>query len=535
MKKHIRNSLQILALTMGVSLTATAITGDNQKHSKKVSIANEVDLQDKSIDNARTNNEARKFGFSEKWFEHMEVYQNLTPVEPITSFDGGYYHKCYTNDMCYGVSLSLNDNQAYEKSNSLEWISVGDYTKLEQNMPSQRIILIGKLTGVLADLLKNDADLINNVQAINGPIIIKKNKWTDQDKLRLIGAYEAGFSIAIIKPTENELKDIALLLGIADQSQQTKHINNLAIYAVEKNTQGGYRELSIDDDTATNNTAPNFIAEESILVSTYLNWLLESNKSLNNKWLEIQVNAEIIPGFDNLEAIAAQFEFRKTHNYSNNIHQLTTYAWSVYKKETQEDWFYIKQIGIFSANNAFTPPGNGITDFYVMNTFISDYLNNPALFLADFSPSTTENTTTTTSGITWSLGGNLSFDSAGGGGGISAGVEINNSFSFSTQDVTVMSYVGTQLNNATWQFNISQNPNYIPSVGVSSFKPITQWIWKTKNELRMNYPDGLPITQEFITGIHDVNCSFWSGCDNANYRNSGIQEDKFTIPWPRRS
>lgn len=188
---------------------------------------------------------------------------------------------------------------------------------------------------------------------------------------------------------------------------------------------------------------------------------------------------------------------------------------------------------------------------------MNGYLNDSAVFLDQSSPITTTGVTRISSSTSWSLSGKLSGNAKcatddkcelGVGAEISAGVSVNNSFSYDIPDVTVRNQSGTSLNNASWDFAIA-SPAWtngfgcigfnglgpLAAVSGSTFQPVAQWIWRVGAPVRAKQPAGLPITVNFSTRVRHI--YYGPGC-NWNMTNwnhpSGVLVGSMVVPWPAK-
>jgi hypothetical protein len=274
--------------------------------------------------------------------------------------------------------------------------------------------------------------------------------------------------------------------------------------------------------------------------------------------------------FKNLQDVVRSYESRMVFPFRKNVHVLTTNVWTVHNSELNEDWFYVRQQGNFSAasellplalvNNISPTEGNDrgrFTDLYNLNTYVDGYTGNTAVFLDTSSPITTTGVTKITSSVSWSLSGKLSGAAKcasdnkceiGGGAEITGGVQVNNSYSYDIPDITVLNQSGTSLNNASWDFAIAwpawtngfgcigfSGLGPLAPISGSTFQPVTQWIWRVSSSVRASRPAGLPINVAFRSRVRHI---YYGPACNFNMTNwnqeSGTLLGSMIVPWPAR-
>jgi hypothetical protein len=545
---------------------------------------------------------AENYAYAEEFFAYLEG-TGFIPTAPITSLEGGeYYHRCYENGECFGVSLTSQDGYVYRKSIDRRWERLD---LLEQLLPVRSplpVRRLGKINGDLADNLSYKTKTAVKEELGEAyrktPLKLGDKKWTAQDRSRIRRAFKAGVPVAIIDATPEEVARLRKQAGAKGAAALPDGVRALEAYGIDRDTEGNLYELMIfspvtaskaivavssgNESTGTvwrtheeESAFADSEATQSIRTRELVEWLEDDkarDRLASSRIAEAQaaLAGDDKDKFKNLEEVVQSTETRMVFEFRNNIHALTTNVWSVHNATVNEDWFYVRQRGTFSAANELLPLARvnnrtseegddrgRFTDLYNINTYVTGFGGNPAVFLEQSSPITTSGVAKITSNVTWNLNGKLSGNAkcgsdgkceAGGGAEIGGGVMVSSSYSYDIPDVTVRNQSGTALNNANWDFAIA-SPHWkdgfgclgfwglgpLAPVSGATFQPVTQWIWRVGPEVRASVPAGLPITVDFRTRVRHI--YFGPAC-NWNMTNwsqeSGTLAGSMVVPWPAK-
>ncbi len=129
-----------------------------------------------------------------------------------------------------------------------------------------------------------------------------------------------------------------------------------------------------------------------------------------------------------------------------------------------------------------------------LDAWVTGYENNPPMVrMMRSSPETANNQTSITSGVSYSLGGEVALD----GPKVTGGISIESSETVIVSDCNVYNQSNDRQNNAHWLYEFRRcdasgtwkdhlsNP---PALAVTTFQPINQWIWKMAPQVRAARP-----------------------------------------------
>lgn len=544
---------------------------------------------------------AEIYSTAEKWFHSLETDQGYVPIVPITLLDGGYYHRCYDNGTCFGVKLDAQDGVTYTKQGDNAWERLGTLEELLPSLPSLPVRELGKLKGDLAEDMQYEVEPAKKAALHAGfrkaPLVLGDKKFTRALDQHARHAFKADVPLAMLNASAEDVGRLRKDAGLRGMAPLPAGLETVEAYGIDRDTEGNVYELmvlaptalpeaSVDvysGDAKTGATittthqedapSPDSDPLRSIRTEEMIRWLQDDQARDRTALQRAAAGRAALAAddqFKNLQDVVRSYESRMVFNFRKNVHALTTNVWTVHNSEFNEDWFYVRQQGIFSAANELLPlalvnnisPTEGndrgrFTDLYNLNTFVDGYTGNPAVFLDQSSPITTTGVTKISSSVSWNLTGRLSGNAKcasdnkceiGGGAEISGGVTVSNSYSYDIPDVTVRNQSGNSLNNASWDFAIAW-PNWtngfgcigftglspLAAVSGSTFQPITQWIWRVGSAVRASRPAGLPITVNFRTRVRHI--YYGPGC-NFNMTNwnqeSNVLAGNMVVPWPAK-
>ncbi len=538
------------------------------------------------------NDDAGFYGRAERFFNWAEkTYgaQLQAPSNPVSDEDNGYYFRCYQSTLCLGVRADgyvyFYDGKAISRLNPLD--------SYLQGVEKPPVRLIGTLEGKFADDVAAFFDLTSYSGAT--PLLLGKGALTSRYLDIVASVVKAGLPVVLINPSEAEINQLRGLAGLPPADLLPIGVSNVDAYALDTNAEGDVYDFILLPDVApppgvarvvgldlttlvyndnlsstqTNDAEPDSAGLQSARLRLLADWLaLDGMRNLPNlrtAQVRSQLNGFAADPFKNMEDIVKSTESRFVWRFWSNVHTLTTNVWSVHNRTLNEDWFWVRQQGLFSAANAIhadkdTDRGR-FTSYYGVDTFVEGWDNNTSVFLSQSSPETIQKTAKATSSMTWNLSGELngSFKlsadkdpsgEAGGGGKISGGISVNSSYSYDIPDVAVINQSGTRVNNAGWAFEIAR-PYYntigfgclgelgtkglgpMAQVSRGTFLPVMQWLWRVGSDVRAALPNGLPIRINFKTRIGHIyfgRTCVWNLTDWSN-ESSGLT-GQMTVPWP---
>src|ERR1043166_6056613 len=232
-----------------------------------------------------------------------------------------------------------------------------------------------------------------------------------------------------------------------------------------------------------------------------------------------------------------------------NQYQVSSFVYSCYQKNTGESWFYVQNFWIMAAANSYVKSGDQqnywYADSYSMNSWPSNYLNNPAaVSTIQSSPVTTTGSTTTTSGVSYNVGGSVGYEDGGVVGSVSGGMTIENSTTIEIPDVSVTNNTNNSGNNANWSFTMPRctgiddgcvNSMTEPkTVSISTFQPLTQWIMRVANYANAAQLDlTIQLNMEWCNSYMGECNIFGCNCDiDTQTWNPTIGAVTYSVPFP---
>jgi hypothetical protein len=543
---------------------------------------------------------AEIYSTAEKWFHSLETQQGYTPTAPVTLLDDGYYHRCYDNGTCFGVSLDTQDGVTYKKQGDNAWERLGTLEELLPSLPSMLVRELGTIDGDLAEDMRYEVEPAKKASLgaalRKTPLVLGGKKLTRAADHRARHVFKADVPLAMLNASAQEVERLRKDVGVKGMAALPAGLETVEAYGIDRDTEGNVYELmvlpppttlpeaSVDvytgdattgaTITTTHQEAAPFADSDplrSIRTEELIEWLRDDearDRTAQQRAAAGRAVLEADDQFKNLQDVVRSYESRMVFPFRKNVHALTTNVWTVHNNELNEDWFYVRQQGIFSAANELLPlalvnnisPTEGndrgrFTDLYNITTFVDGYAGNPAVFLDQSSPITTTGVTKISSSVSWNLSGKLSGAAKctsdnkceiGGGAEITGGVSVNNSYSYDIPDVTVRNQSGTNLNNASWDFAIAwpawtngfgcigfSGLGPLAAVSGSTFQPITQWIWRVGSAVRSSRPAGLPITVNFRTRVRHIYYGPFCNFNMTNWnQESDVLVSNMLVPWP---
>jgi|GEM_PF-1968834 len=369
-------------------------------------------------------------------------------------------------------------------------------------------------------------------------------------KQGLLATYRKSFPIILIRGGETEINTLLEILERVPNYKLPKNYPYAELFAVSTELVGnfslsiyppGSSDSSSTPGTSSGDNTSGLLARADALRS----WIAKSgtrtmSKALADSRANATKAANEISKSDLTELAQAEHDEKMFTDSDNNTYKFIYTMYPFHQFTTSDgkeyDWLYIEQEGILSAEPYYAKLGgnHSCTDIdkltYVMDhqtkqlPAYSNYCTNSIDMyritnkITDItsgfglqggsSPSTTNEKTTTTSGISFDLSGDFGLkgnakyaqkDGPEAGVEVSAtvkgGVSISTEKTFETYDCTVENISGNEA--PAWQYKFTRPTQYgwyavlcmlnePVKLSRSTFQPIQKWIWRFSPEFREN-------------------------------------------------
>lgn len=518
---------------------------------------------------------AHAYNEAEQWFHEWEANNHATPLEPVTLIRDGFFQRCYQPDVakvCFGVAVGTIDGFLWKQINDGQWV-------IEMPMPAmsdQLAVVLGKLRGKLGnDLLEYLDKATGSATKEAKTVVLGEGALTNANSATIRQAYKANQAIILLNATASEVARLQRMIKLTGYYRLPDSDRVLDAFAVRMDEKGDVKTIkvmrpqklpdSISKEGASSTPlieaqiAEDSDALQAIRTGKLMELLREASQAVPS--LPADPMAETMPNgneFAPLEATVRSVEGHMVFQFRKNTHTLTTNVWSIHQSVNDEDWFYVRQKGSFSAageilDDAKTLGGyhrrGYFTDMYSVRTGVNGYdISSPSVWLSDTSPKTTSETERVTSSTEWNLGGEVSGTGkcetggkceVGGGVKVSGGVKSGYSRTFDIPDMSLVNE--SSGNQAAWSFDIAQ-PYYklwswpwqdggifeLKKLSYGTFEPTLQWYWKVNREVRDRRREGLPVYVHFKTRVRYMAAG---GMMNKEYP-SGVLTETMLVPWP---
>lgn len=150
---------------------------------------------------------------------------------------------------------------------------------------------------------------------------------------------------------------------------------------------------------------------------------------------------------------------------------------SLRSSPTEAEWPCVPNLNILDRD----PQLKGVNN-YASNNVVFDNLTSTEVKLIDSSPLTTEGKVTTSSSISTTVSGGVSFNEEDGLGiNFTESATYTNSRSYTSPAITTsnLSLDGPGANNAAWNFDV-----FNANAATATFQPVEQWYWEANSDLR---------------------------------------------------
>lgn len=522
---------------------------------------------------------------AERAFAWLERTSGLRATDIVSHDDGVYYYRCYNAVLCLGVGrdgfVYVYDGKDIKKLQPLSSY-LGEIPETGARIMSH---LEGALAGDAQNCLTPSGDS-------GSPILIGEGLWQDADRSAITAAFTSGVAVAIVNATLDEINDLRRLVGLAEDSVLPTGAAVLDLYALRRNSNGDLFELELippptsgqaSVTTQTTDEQGNMVSEEthletvvssdskadqSIRFRLFLDWLEQSARTNQSERSQaLQSFAQEVPV--DLAKIASIYKKQQVFQYGydkrfdkdplvKNVALLNYSVVSFYAPDQQDNWFWFKQDGSFSASNQYkydsTKERGIFVTGYQISTGVKDWTGKAGgVELIQHSPATTEGKTTVTSGVQWNFSGKATVSDKGAGVELGGGVTVSNSQTFDIPDISLSNLSGNQINNASWRFDITKpdrgsvplgcirepDIDSVKRMSYSTFSPTMQWIWKVPANARAASPAGLKVDVEFGAKLahyyykdRESGRPFALACPYQKSEQDFPMKDSFVVAWP---
>lgn len=361
------------------------------------------------------------------------------------------------------------------------------------------------------------------------PLVLQAQQLKNIDKQILKSTYDNNYPIVLSSPSTQEINTLLEILneqGLQISSKEIikTDIPKYSFYGIKKLTSGNTHELHIADLNLKNDSQENELSFNEELLS-----FISSDKNINGNILNFSTEkiqafvATSIP--ENVDLIkkanAHMKDFFNTVNGKKVSTSFYCVACHVFEKnnfDDGDDWYCIIQDCVLDGSpnydktwqkqyqyidgNKYWVGGGDVCHNYVGQYKFSNYLKNgDEIPVKEPSPQTTENKVSVTSGVNFSIGGNIGFEYSKDSkvsAGLSGGAMFISSKTIEIPDVEIInSSMSRNNSNAEWTYKFRRA--YRDSAGrlqhlvdpakaaYNTFTPRNIWLWKIPTTKRSTF------------------------------------------------
>jgi len=452
---------------------------------------------------------------------------------------------------------------------------------------SEQTIVVGTLTGSLADAARQSADGSSFLASgeNKAPILMSGSqvaRLTGEEKQAVKSTYEAGYPIVLLDVVSEEINGLHGILETGLSHGFAPGVVHAEAYGINREpggvlAQGTFYDVEVEfkaDLTVNHRNEDGTTVDSSIdggfeavldteesqqfRWASVRNWIADAGKRFDQapkaaatetNQLTQLANAFIDTAFW-FSQVVVPLGFPPSLKTLTNQYQVSSFCFSCFSQNNQSSWFYIQQQGVLNATNSYvfnSATGQGYyVDTYQLTAWPTDFLNQPALVsMVQSSPSSTTGTTQVTSSVNFSISGTVGFQGKQGVGQVTGGMEVSRSQTVDIPDVTVANLSNVNGNDAAWRFTMplchgiedgcrnSIDPCKV--VSRSTFQPFDQWLWRATPRTA-----DFAVTTRFqlrlvLTTIGKCNI-FGCNCDvNQTSQVPTLSDHIFRLPYPPKS
>lgn len=404
----------------------------------------------------------------------------------------------------------INFRSAFSAAMCLILISfflIGGCSSNSNSNKSSDALTIGELNGEIVPAVKAEYALMNWQEGdadsnffLNGTTV---STLTQAQIDALNSAYQAGFFIGLIDPILQEVDELHDILGLKRLIVET---GPLDIFAVSRELDVSgvryYRMHAIPPDGTP--TEKSFQRQRVQLLVAWENIASSATLSARDTGMmsnNLMVLADSI-SYSEAFSIKSGGSTSLGRNQDFKGHfRATARGWSLHSVENNSDFYFIQTLYEFAPDTSLrTSPTEaewpcvsnlnildrdtqlrGVNN-YTSNNVVFDGLTSTEIALIDSSPLTTEGEVTTSSSISTTVSGGVSFNENDGVGiNFSESATYTNSRSYTSPSITTsnLSLNGPGANNAAWNFDV-----FNANAATATFQPVGQWYWEANSDLR---------------------------------------------------
>jgi hypothetical protein len=428
-----------------------------------------------------------------------------------------------------------------------------------------KVYLIGTLTGTLKeefDAAMTFTDYTDG--ATDGAIVISADAFGSLTQAQLDGfaaAFAAHQPIILVQATADQITDfVQQILGDSYSFNLPYGFEYAEVYAIDMEEGDDIWQWSLyppdvtdDEDTAE---------EQQDRLGDLVDWLQENSTRMTQASAEnAKAAAAAAAGSNDLIQLASAFVNQSNFRKAGVDCQVTHFIYSCHSLATGYDWFYVQQQCVFNAGGAWQGKA---TDFWGPNAWwyserVQWYIdkididstmngydyNSTDVGMIQSSPATANNVQSVTSGVDFSIGGDVGVDKSGPSATVSGGVTISSSRTINIQDCQVVNKSNDRSNNAHWvyQFNRCSAIGYFlyagvtdpPSLAINTFQPVNQWIWHMSSKLRENnVPIHVSVNIDLCSSA-GILYYYWIANIKHTTTSAGQWEYNLYIPYPPKT
>jgi hypothetical protein len=453
------------------------------------------------------------------WIEAVGKGQKVILIEIINTFFWSCHMKSLGCTFLIILGLLFSGGCDYVLLDVPELLGIDDDTAGETESQVEvydgKVYLIGTLTGTLKEEFEETMTFTDYVAgATDGAIVISSDALGSLTQEQLDGlstAFAAQQPIILVQATAEQITSFGLqFIGDSFTYNLPDGMTYAEVYAVDMEEGGDIWQWSLYPPDLTNDEdGEDSEAEQESRLGELIDWMQENSERMESAEAEEALeNAKsaIAAGAttsNDLTQLASAFVEQSNFSYCGNRYQIAHFVYSCHSYATGEDWFYVQQQCVFNGSGAYKAKEvksnqerkGWYMDNIEIDTTMQGYDDNAAAVgMLQSNPETANNVETVTSGVSFTIGGDVGVSSTGPSGKISGGVTINNSKTISVKDCEVVNKSNDRTNNAHWNY-IFKRCNTIgymlyaaltdpPKLSVNSFQPVNQWIWRTAAEVR---------------------------------------------------
>lgn len=412
----------------------------------------------------------------------------------------------------------------------------------------------------------------------DGPIFMASDQvlsLSDTIKTGLLNTYRNGYPIILVRGNEAQINTLLGILGLDQNYKLPANFSYTELFAVDAEKGANFMwSMYPPGATQADSVTDAYVDSTSAQLSRarmFRDWVKQNGSRVPalNAFAASATRALVAEGASNttesnLRDLAQVYQQVKvfTDSINGNTYQLIFNIYSCHSFSSSDgknyDWFYVEQNGSLSASSGY----QGITDateadiaavsgafpwggqqkvkYYIGSYDMSNSMmsqggnkSDTSVVMETHSPETTNNETSTRSGVSYNISGNLGFKAGGtsaqGGsasadinGGVTGGLTITHEDTIKTTDCTVQNKARSSgyTDEAHWLYTFKKVTQYgwdvffahlnnPVNLSVDTFNPYNKWIWKISPDVRngnKTYKDN------FKTKLDVENMTTISGC-----------------------